>query len=107
MKPSHDMMRAFGCLCFMSTLKRERIKFHPRANPCLFLGYSTKQKGYKVYNFITKTISVSKDVHFYEHFFPYHHHGPTSLTKLFLPYNSEQRSTLVEDPSMDYLFNQL
>ena len=68
--------------------KREWFKLHPRVNLCLFIGYSTKQKGYKAYNFVTKTFSISKDVHFYEHLFPYHHQGPNSVTKLFLPNKS-------------------
>lgn len=45
-KPSYDMLKVFCCLCFVSTLKRDRNKLDERANPCVFIGYSQYQKGY-------------------------------------------------------------
>lgn len=106
MKPSYNMMKTFGCPCFMTTLKRGRTKFDPRANPCLFIGYSTKQKGYKIYNFFSKTVSVSKDVQFYEHCFPYHQ-GPSFINQMFLPNKTSQSTLLQEDPIFDELFQQM
>ena len=38
--------------------------------PCVFLGYSQSQKGYKL-NLLTKHIFDSRDVTFVEHIFPY------------------------------------
>ena len=32
-----DHLKAYGFLCFVSTLKQQRIKFLPRAHACVFL----------------------------------------------------------------------
>ena len=72
--PTNDHLKAFGCLCFMSTLQQGRKKFDARADPCVFIEYSFAQTAYKAYNMKIKKIYVSKDVIFHEHIFPYHLH---------------------------------
>ncbi|KAE8711005.1 hypothetical protein F3Y22_tig00110307pilonHSYRG00083 [Hibiscus syriacus] len=38
--PDYSRLRAFGCLCFVSTLKSQQDKFSTLAFPVVFLGYS-------------------------------------------------------------------
>lgn len=46
-------------------------KLDQRAFKCIFLGYNTGQKAYKIYDIDRHKLIVSRDVQFYEHSFPY------------------------------------
>jgi len=70
--PRYDHLRVFGCLAFTATQHRELDKFQPRGIPCVFLGYSTSQKGYKLLDLSSSKVFVSRDVRFAEHIFPFH-----------------------------------
>ena len=75
--PSLDHIRVFGCLAFASEVKK-LDKFASRAVPAIFLGYSSLQKGYKLYGLYTKTFFVSRDVVFQESIFPFQHMNSSS-----------------------------
>ena len=58
--------RVFGCVVFVHNVQLNRGKFDPKALKCVFLGYSTTQKGYKCYHPSTKRFLISCDVSYVE-----------------------------------------
>ena len=59
-------LKVFGCTVFMH-ISTSRSKLDPRAEKCIFVGYSPTTKGYKCFNPSTKKLHVSMDVTFLEH----------------------------------------
>ena len=58
--------QVFGCSSFVHIYSHNRGKLDLRALKCVFLGYSSTQKGYKCYHSPTRKLYVSADVTFVE-----------------------------------------
>jgi hypothetical protein len=58
--------KVFGCVCFVKYHRPMVSKLDPQAVKCIFVGYSSTQKGYKCWDPIGKRLLVSMDVTFRE-----------------------------------------
>jgi transposase InsO family protein len=65
-KPYFSHLRVFGCITYVHVPDHKRSKLDPKAEKCIFIGYSLKQKGYKCFNLSTQKLQVSRDVVFDE-----------------------------------------
>jgi hypothetical protein len=65
-KPDVSHFRVFGCIAYVHVPDEKRSKLDPKAEKCIFIGYSLEQKGYRCFNPFTRKLQVSRDVVFDE-----------------------------------------
>ncbi|RVW71220.1 Retrovirus-related Pol polyprotein from transposon TNT 1-94 [Vitis vinifera] len=64
--PSVRHFKVFGCLCYSQVPKERRSKLDETSEKCIFMGYSSQSKGYRLYNLKTNKLIISRYVIFYE-----------------------------------------
>ena len=58
-------LKVFGCVCYVYNHDPHKNKLSDRDIKCVFLGYSSSQKGYKCFDPVSKRKYVSMDVNFF------------------------------------------
>lgn len=69
-EPDFSHIKTFGCLCYVSVIPRSTDKFAARGKRCVFMGYPSGKKGWRVLDIETGKLFVSRDVVFQEDQFP-------------------------------------
>lgn len=94
--PSLNHLKVSGCLSY-ATVVHHIHKFESRAKRCVFVGYLTGQKGYKLYDLESKQFFVSRDVKFHETTFPFFSTSTPSNSDLTMQnFLSETTETLLD-----------
>ena len=60
--PSYIDLRTFGCACYPYLGDYATNKLQPRSLECVFLGYSSRHKGYRCLNIATGRLYISRHV---------------------------------------------
>ncbi|KAK9098456.1 hypothetical protein Syun_025501 [Stephania yunnanensis] len=68
--PDYNLLRVFGCSYFPYLRPYNNHKYQFRSEKCVFLGYSSKHKGYKCLS-PTGRLYITRNVIFHEHEFSY------------------------------------
>ena len=55
-------LKIFGCTAYVHIPKRSTSKLDPRAEKCVFVGYTPNKKGYKCFNPLIKRFYTTMDV---------------------------------------------
>lgn len=70
-KPDYTFLKSFGCACWPCLRPYNDRKLQFRSKRCVFIGYSSRHKGYKCLYPPTGRVYISRDVIFDENVFPF------------------------------------
>jgi hypothetical protein len=70
-RPSYNLFKPFGCLCYPLLRPYNSHKLQPRSVECIFLGYATNAKGYICFDPKSRRYYTSRHVIFTESVFPF------------------------------------
>lgn len=79
-KLDYSILKTFKCSCFPLKLS-QTSKLHNRLVECIYLGYSSYQKGYKSMDLKLGKIIISRHVRFLESDFPYKNNSTSQNNK--------------------------
>jgi hypothetical protein len=65
-KPDVSHFRVFGCIAYVHVPEEKKSKLDSKVEKCIFIGYSSEQKGYRCFNPSTQKLQVNRDVVFDE-----------------------------------------
>ena len=65
-KPAISHLKVFGCVCYAHIPDQLRQKLDDKAESMVFVGYSTRSKGYRLYDPRTMKVVTRRDVQFHE-----------------------------------------
>lgn len=69
--PNYNLIKNFGCLTFATNILPQKDKLAPRAKACVFLGFQTRTKGFKLYDLNARKIIITRNAKFHETVFSY------------------------------------
>ena len=65
-KQNVEALRVFRCVAYAHIPVEKRKKFDGKSTKCIFIGYSVRTTGYKLFNLQKNEVIISKDVEFSE-----------------------------------------
>ncbi|KAM1756495.1 hypothetical protein ACFX11_005857 [Malus domestica] len=65
-KPGIAHLKIFGSLCYVHIPSNLRHKLEENSHKCIFVGYGSSEKGYRLFDPISRKIVLSRDVTFDE-----------------------------------------
>ena len=63
---SYQHLRVFRCLVYMHVANDQRSKLDSKSKPCIFLGNSEDEFGYRLWDLLDKKVVPSRDIVFME-----------------------------------------